>query len=248
MANLMATEKSGFWSRSLGSELFSLELWLCYLQCNQVVDAKKRITLKRHTFIYLAVLLIGIAQCLSEEALRETTKDCFACFGKGQTSCKIAGCKKGEVDCPAPCLKLSKGNWIHKDVPGHSANELWQEFRGKSLRKAWSQGHIGQVIQMQNGEPVNIGTCKTCNGTTRVKCGTCKGTGESICSICDGKKIVPASWTEFDNPKMKDRPKEIRFKDGRVIRGKILSVLGDTTVIKKADGERIEVKNAEVVK
>lgn len=194
------------------------------------------------------VFLIGVASGFAQDKAPESTKACFACAGTGETRCKVVGCRDGEVDCPAPCLKISRGNWIHKNVPGHDPKELWQEFRGRTSRKAWSQGHLGQVIQMQNGEPVNIGPCKTCGGTTRVKCGICRGTGETSCEICDGEKIVPAAWTEFDNPKMKNPPKDIRLKDGRVIRGRIISSLGDTKVIKTAEGKRIEVKRADMLK
>src|SRR3954469_21288641 len=119
----------------------------------------------------------------------EPTKPCFQCSGSGKTRCPVATCKNGEADCPGPCLKLSKGSWIHLDVAGHGPTELWQKFYKADGRNyaAWNQNHIGEVIQIQNGEPVNIGKCTVCGGTTRTKCAVCKGSGEVTCSLCDGK-------------------------------------------------------------
>jgi len=98
------------------------------------------------------------------------------------------------VDCPGPCLKLSRGVWQRMDVAGHDPKELWQKFnKDRGGYVAWSQGHVGQVVEMQNGEPVNIGACKVCNGTTHVPCSYCRGTGNVLCSTCRGTGLVVRS-------------------------------------------------------
>src|ERR1039458_5275895 len=49
-------------------------------------------------------------------------KVCFACKGEGTVPCRVPGCKDGQVDCPGPCLKLTRA-WIHMDVAGHDPSE-----------------------------------------------------------------------------------------------------------------------------
>jgi uncharacterized Zn finger protein (UPF0148 family) len=166
-------------------------------------------------------------------------KVCFNCDGAGRSPCFAAGCKRGMVDCPGPCLKLSSGTWQHMHVEGHSDSELWQTFRGIGGTRSWNQGHVGEVIEMQAGSPVNVGKCKTCGGAARVKCSTCAGTGEVGCSICDGQKVVPETWTAFNNPKQKNQPKMIRLKDGRTIYGKIQSTMGSTIYVKTESGQEV---------
>lgn len=132
------------------------------------------------------------------------------------------------------------------NVAGHPATDLWQQFPTKTGSTGWNQHHVGEVIQMQNGEPVNIGACKVCGGQTKVQCTTCKGTGKAPCNICEGKKVVPESWSNFDNPKMKNRPNLIHMKDGKTITGKIIMSGGSKTRIKTADGD-IDVPAGDVV-
>jgi hypothetical protein len=130
-------------------------------------------------------------------------KVCFDCKGEGTVPCRAAKCVNGQTDCPEPCLKLSHGVWRHLDLPGYGPGELWQEFlnQGDGMGyQAWSQQHLGEVITHQNGVPVNIGKCKVCGGTTRVKCDVCQGTGKQTCPICNGKKSVPAALAPTDNP------------------------------------------------
>lgn len=118
------------------------------------------------------------------------TKPCVTCNRTGSISCRW--CKEGQVDCPGPCLKLSRGVWQHMDVAGHDPKELWQKFYNKhGGYMAWSQGHVGQIIEMQNGEPVNMGPCKICNGTAHVACSHCQGTGKFVCPTCRGIGSVP---------------------------------------------------------
>ena len=95
-------------------------------------------------------------------------KVCFECRGQGTVACLVPGCTNGEVDCPGPCLKLSKGAWIHMTVAGHDPSELWQKFpnmNGQGGYQAWNQTHVGEVIVYKNGVAVNIGKCKVCGGT-----------------------------------------------------------------------------------
>lgn len=180
-------------------------------------------------------------------ATAEATKPCFNCNGAGKTKCRVPSCKNGQMDCPGPCMKLSRGSWVHKNVAGHDPSELWQEFRGQRGTMAWNQNHAGEVVHMQNGEPVNIGKCTVCGGTTRIKCSACQGTGEAACDMCGGKKIVPVSWSAFDNPKMKNRPTDIHLKDGRVIRGRITMQVGGTAWITTKDAEKVEVKSSDII-
>ena len=168
----------------------------------------------------------------------EKTKVCFQCKGAGKIKCTVPSCKNGQADCPGPCLKLSKGVWIHMHVDGHPPEDVWQKFEGTGGKwSAWSQAHVGEVIQMQNGEPVNIGKCTICGGTGHVKCSLCKGTGEIVCPICEGKKVVPQSWTAFDNPKLKDRPTKFKLKDGTTIIGRRRISAGDIVTIRTETGD-----------
>jgi hypothetical protein len=174
-------------------------------------------------------------------------KVCFQCNGTGTTKCQAAGCGNGWVDCPGPCLKLSKGTWVHMDVKDHPPTDVWQNFQnadGTSI--AWNQKHVGQVIEMQNGKAVNIGNCKICNGTAHVKCSVCQGTGEVVCTLCEGKKVVPDSWTTFDNPRMKTRPSHFKLKDGRTIFGRRSMVLGNQITIRTETGS-VTLDAAEIV-
>ena len=78
------------------------------------------------------------------------------------------------------------------NVAGHDAKELWQKFQNRQGGyKAWSQAHLGEVVEMQNGEPVNLGPCKVCSGTAHVPCRQCQGTGKTLCLMCRGKGVVP---------------------------------------------------------
>ena len=93
-------------------------------------------------------------------------KACFACKGEGTVACLVPGCKDGMVDCPGSCLKLSRGAWKHMDVAGHPPTDWWITFPTASGgTMSWNQNHVGDVIEMQNGNPVDIGKCKVCGGS-----------------------------------------------------------------------------------
>jgi len=167
----------------------------------------------------------------------EKTQQCFQCKGTGKSKCAVPSCQGGQANCPAPCLKPNDGTWVRMSVAGHPPTDLWKKFpTRKGSYQAWNQNHAGEVVQMQNGEPVNLGTCKVCGGSTKVQCSACKGSGQITCPICEGKKAVPQSWSAFDNPKLKDRPTHFTLKDGRVIVGRKTTVIGSSVTIKTGKG------------
>jgi len=68
--------------------------------------------------------------------------------------------------CPGNCLKANDPRWQH--LPGKDPNELWIKFPFSGGWNAWSQNHIGQVVEYVNGKPENKGTCPICGGTGTV--------------------------------------------------------------------------------
>ena len=175
-------------------------------------------------------------------------KLCFRCGGVGQVSCSAPGCRAGKVDCPGACLKLTRGAWVHMNVAGHDPSEIWQKFpTHDGGYQAWNQHHIGEVIAMQNGDPVNLGACKICGGTTKVECRVCKGTGKQPCEICGGKRFIPNAWTPADNPWLNAQPDLIRLNDGRALLGKIALSSGDDRAIRTRDGKVVHVNVSDIV-
>jgi len=120
-------------------------------------------------------------------------KLCFQCNGQGSVMCRTSGCQSGKVECPGPCLQLTRGSWIRMNVAGHDPNELWMKFPNQDGKgsHSFSQAHVGEAIVYQNGIAVSTGPCKICSGSTKVVCRSCSGTGKQTCEICRGKKFVP---------------------------------------------------------
>ena len=177
-------------------------------------------------------------------------KVCFECRGKGTVPCLVPGCTDGEVDCPGPCLKLSKGTWIHMTVAEHGSNELWQKFpnkKGQAGYQSWNQDHVGEVIVYTNGVAVNIGKCKVCGGTGKVTCSVCNGTGRQTCPVCNGTKFVPLAWTPTNNPWFNSQPDLIRLKDGRVLLGRVAAVAGDDRTSVTRDKKILHVKAPDIL-
>src|SRR5450759_1959876 len=177
-------------------------------------------------------------------------KVCFECKGQGTVACRAPGCTNGQVDCPEPCLKLSKGAWIHMTVAGHDPSELWQKFPNKNGQcgyQTWNQDHVGEVIVYTNGVAVNIGECKVCGGTTKVTCPVCKGTGKQVCEICQGKKFIPVARTPTNNPWLNSQPDLIRLKDGRVLLGRVAVAIGDERTIITRDKKTLHVKAPDIL-
>jgi hypothetical protein len=182
----------------------------------------------------------------AESGPGKDTQPCFGCNARGSTVC-FGGCKSGELECPGPCLKLTRGKWEKLQVAGHDPNELWQKFPDGKGWTAWTSGHVGEVIVVQNGKAVNTGKCQRCGGAAKVKCTVCGGKGERICDFCEGKKVVPLSWTPTNNPALFRQPDLIRLKDGRVLLGRVAMKSGANYTIRTRDGKMVDVKAADIL-
>jgi hypothetical protein len=112
---------------------------------------------------------------------------------------------------------------------------------------SWNQNHVGDVIQMQNGRPVDTGKCKICGGTGKVKCDVCKGKGRVTCPVCNGKKFIPAAWTPTDNPWFNSQPDVIRLADGRALLGRVAATVGDEITIVTRDKKILHVKASDIL-
>jgi hypothetical protein len=187
---------------------------------------------------------------------------CLRCQGTGLIKCKVLKCKNGQVDCPGKCMKLSVGIWEHMNVPGHDPNELWQKYTGSKGWHAWTSDHVGEVIEIRNGTPENIGKCPTCGGTATVLCKTCKGTGTMVCPACHGNKVIRARAVSSATPQVKPSPHQtrpgislipikhriIRLQDGRTFIGQIVVSDPKVSWIKTSDGETVEVPTKSIIR
>ena len=201
----------------------------------------------------LAMVMAGCDRTGLNQSNRAQTppkgmKVCFQCGGSDKTVCLTPGCKDGWVDCPGPCLKLSRGTWEHMHVDGHPDTDVWQRFHqvdGTSM--SWNQNHVGDVIEMRAGMAVNIGKCTDCAGKGKVKCSVCGGTGRLVCPICEGKGFVPETWTAFSNPKQKNPPALIQLKDGRKIYARIETRIGSRVYVRTEAGKQEELLADDIV-
>jgi len=109
---------------------------------------------------------------------------CPTCNGTGARSCGASDCTAGQVPCTAPCLKKETPGWEKRDVPGFSPDLLWVHVGGGSYV---SQNHLGQVVNFDGGS-LNLRSCVTCGGTTRLPCPACKG--KNPCLKCKGKRTI----------------------------------------------------------
>jgi hypothetical protein len=175
-------------------------------------------------------------------------KVCFACDGTGMVKCSAPGCVNGQVPCPGPCLKLSKGVWRHTDNNGKPSDLLWQTITAPDGRTYFvSEQHLGEVFAFQGGQVQHLGKCKICGGTGKVKCDVCKGTGQVICPICNGKKFIPVAWTTTDNPWFDSQPDVIRLADGRVILGRVAASSGEDRTIVTRDKKVLHVNASDIL-
>lgn len=173
---------------------------------------------------------------------------CFMCDARGRVACRALGCVGGQIECPTPCLKLTRGKWEHMNVAGHSPDELWQKFpNGPGKWTWWNHHHVGEMIVVQNGVAANTGKCQRCGGTTKVKCPACDAQGQQACELCEGKKLIPVAWMPTDNPWFNRQPDLIRLKDGRVMLGRVATRIGNKWTIKTRDGKMVEVDAADVL-
>ena len=183
--------------------------------------------------VVAASQVLGQPATQSNDKTTEKTKPCFSCNKTGTTKCSVATCRNGMAECPGPCLKLTKGTWIKRDVPGHTdPTERWQAKRVGKQTWFFSSKHVGEYYTFDaSGQPV-AHACNVCGGSTAVNCKACSGKGTITCPTCEGKKTVPESWIAFDNPKMKNRPSRFQLKDGRVLIGHKTTVLGTSITIR----------------
>lgn len=176
---------------------------------------------------------------------------CPICKGEGVTICAVKNCIDGKVLCPGPCLKKEVGPWVKMKVDGHGPDELWKRFNNPvgGGWHAWTQAHIGQAIEVQNGIYVNTGNCKKCNGTTRIPCLKCKGQ-PVVCVICKGRKLLSKEeYSQYNIDLANKLDKEfppIKLKDGSKINGKITMKMQDKILIKLPNGELKEIKTEDL--
>ncbi len=184
---------------------------------------------------------------------------CFRCDGTGFIKCPNPECHDGTIECPGPCLRLTKGEWVHMDVAGHPPTDVWQVFRYRTATesgtKAWSQAHVGEVIEMVDGMPTNKGKCSLCHGTTRVPCLTCKGTAHIVCPVCHGEKVLapqgpagssssaPAGASSAADPGVKTYV----LKDGTTVTGKIVLEDDDATIVRTSDDRKVRFLNKDLM-
>lgn len=172
-------------------------------------------------------------------AADEPMKECPQCRGAGTGVCR-SGCDHGARRCPGKCLKASVGKWEHLKVEGHDPSELWQKFPTATGYRAWNQSHLGEVVEVRNGDAFLMGKCPVCGGTTKVKCTICDGTGAVKCPLCAGSGQVAQS---VQPPVV---PGEFALKDGRVLRGRITLQRGEMLQIRTEDGKTVTIRRDEL--
>ncbi|HKI69149.1 MAG TPA: hypothetical protein VKA67_06140, partial [Verrucomicrobiae bacterium] len=133
--------------------------------------------------LFLTCAKAGPTNSLSQ-VTAEKMQACFQCNGTGMMNCPTCH-GTGWVACPGPCLKLSHGNRHHMNVAGHPPTDLWITFHNANhTTTSWNQNHVGNLIELRNGQWTDVGRCPICGGTGKVKCRACDGTGEVKCTIC----------------------------------------------------------------
>jgi hypothetical protein len=173
-------------------------------------------------------------------------KVCFECNGTGTVACRAPGCRLGKVECPAPCIKLTKGVWVKR--PGRSDPNETMQLITVSGKQVWVSSHHPGVTYTENASGGwDMHTCPVCNGTAWVTCPICKGKGIQTCDICKGKKFIPIAWTPTDNPWFNSQPDLIRLKDGQVILGRVAASIGEERTIITRDKKVLYVKASEIL-
>lgn len=203
-------------------------------------------TTKRILLTAGLVCLSAIPLVRAADSSDQKSKPCFQCNGKGEAKCSEISCRNGTKDCPSPCLKLTKGVWEKRNVPGHTdPNERWQKVTFGRKSGYWSSAHVGEVPTLSADGQFSSPKCTVCGGAATVTCPRCQGKGTGVCRLCDGKKSVPESWSAFDHPKMKDRPKQFQLRDGRTLIGRKVMISGDTVTLRTAEGD-VKVSSDEI--
>jgi hypothetical protein len=126
-------------------------------------------------------------------------------------------------------------------VEGHDPGELWQKFTTAKGYRAWNQNHLGEVVEMRDGDAFLVGKCQVCGGTTKIKCSVCEGAGQVKCQLCSGTGRVAQSV----QPAV--QPGEFPLKDGRVLRGKITMQRREMLQIRTEDGKTVTINRNELV-
>jgi hypothetical protein len=76
----------------------------------------------------------------------------------------------GWVPCPGNCLKLATPGWHHQHVDGYADTDIWFSFDNDHYTAAFSQRHIGHIIQTSDDQPAKDGgICPICQGTGWVR-------------------------------------------------------------------------------
>lgn len=177
------------------------------------------------TFLKLLRFLRGIilatlfVQALAFSATENESAPCPAC--RGTAVCQANGCKDGKMLCPATCLKKELPGWTTKKIDGYPDGMLWMVFEYKTETgkgwQAYSQNHIGELIEYENGKPVNRGRCPKCEGSSRVTCSTCQGAAK--CAACSGAGKFLRNQTLFTLTDVQGRAMEavVRSRKGATI-------------------------------
>lgn len=212
---------------------------ICYLNLGTRFSMKtSRILTPMLCALSLACSVAGAIAGPESPGTNETSKTCFQCNGTGTSKCNAPTCLNGQVDCPAPCIKLRKGRWVKRpDLNRPDPNETMQTIIINGDKWDLSSHHEGVRYVPRGDKEIEMVTCTVCNGTTRVQCKVCQGKGIITCPVCDGKKVVPETWSAFDNPKMKNRPSRFKLKDGSVIVGFKKMAAGSTVIIRTEKGD-----------
>jgi hypothetical protein len=173
-------------------------------------------------------------------------KVCIECKGQGTVACSAPGCVNGQVDCPAPCVKLNKGVWVKR--PGRPDPNETMQLLVISGRQVWVSSHHPGVTYVSRADGGwNMITCPVCNGKAKVNCPVCKGTGKQTCPVCNGKKFVPVAWTPTNNPWFNSQPDLIRLKDGRVLLGRVAMAIGEERTIITRDKQTLHLKASDIL-
>jgi hypothetical protein len=158
-------------------------------------------------------------------------------------------------------MKLSVGRWEHMEVAGHDPKELWQKHTGSKGWNAWTSAHVGEVIEIRNGMPENMGKCPTCGGKTTVFCKDCNGARTVVCPACRGNKVVRARSVSPSTPQITPSRQQtppkipptplkqriIRLRDGRTLIGRIIASDPKVSWIKTSDGKTVEVPTESII-
>jgi len=108
-----------------------------------------------------------------------SAKDCPTCHGNETVPCTTPKCDKGKIRCPKMHIRRDEGQWYKKDD-----GKMWRKFPGKGGYREISEGHIGQIVEMDDGFPGDPHECPLCHGTMIIDDPKCHGTGALPCNNC----------------------------------------------------------------